>query len=53
MNTTEFMDGQRCYQNNKDCPVDASEDFLRGYGVEYELAEIRTNQSVELDANQR
>jgi len=46
MNTKEFMGGQLCYQNNQDCPVDASEDFLRGYGVEYELAEIRTHQSI-------
>lgn len=52
MNTDEFLDGQRCYNNGDRCPVDASEDFLRGYSVEYEVAEIRTHQSERGYANE-
>ena len=40
INATEFLNGQRCYLDNKECPVNASPSFQRGYGVEYERAEI-------------
>ena len=52
-NTTEFLNGQRCYLDNKECPVNASPSFQRGYGVEYEKVEIATHQSMNMANNTR
>jgi len=49
INATEFLNGQRCYLDNKECPVNASPSFQRGYGVEYEKAEIETHKSLNAD----
>ena len=53
INATEFLNGQRCYLDNKECPVNASPSFQRGYGVEYEKAEINTHQSINAARQQR
>ncbi|WP_299077733.1 hypothetical protein [uncultured Paraglaciecola sp.] len=46
VSASEFLNGQRCCLNNEQCPINASEDFQRGYAVEYERAEIATHQSM-------
>jgi hypothetical protein len=38
----DYFAGQRAYLNHEDCPADASEDFKRGYAVEYERGEVNT-----------
>ena len=38
----DFARGQRDYQEHKEADEDGSEDYNRGYGYEYEMAEIRS-----------
>jgi len=45
-NANDFLDGQQCYLDHKECPANASPDFQRGFGLEYEKAEIKTHESM-------
>jgi hypothetical protein len=53
INATEFLNGQRCYLDSKECPANAEPDFKRGYALEYERAEINTHQSINAARQQR
>ena len=37
---SQFIAGQRACQHGTPCPIDASEEFKRGYAAEYELEQI-------------
>lgn len=36
---SDFEKGQQCYLEHQECPVDASPEFIKGYGLEYFKAE--------------
>lgn len=38
--SVEYIDGMKACRSGKPCPVDASDEFVRGYGVQYELEQI-------------
>ena len=41
----EFIDGQYACYKGWDCPADASEAFVRGFGAQYELEQVKTHRS--------
>jgi len=41
----EFLDGQATCADGKQCPVDASEAFVRGFESQYILEQIATHRS--------
>ena len=46
MNTDEFLNGQLACKSGNECPVDASDDFIRGYATQYQSEQILSNQGV-------
>jgi len=48
LDASGFLAGQQCCIDNKECPANAGPDFQRGYGVEYEKAEIETHKSMSM-----
>ena len=41
----DFIDGQKACRDGKSCPDMASEAFVRGFGCEYALEQIKTHRS--------
>ena len=41
----DFIDGQKACAEGKSCPDMASEAFVRGFGAQYELEQVKTHRS--------
>ena len=41
----DFIDGQQACEKGLPCPIDASEDFVRGYATQYELEQIENERT--------
>ena len=48
-NGIEFMQGQKACEAGSPCPDSVSEDFVRGYNVQYQLEQIQTQKSLKLE----